>query len=130
MSRRPYVRAVPPTSWFFRHPRYMRYMAREITSIFIGAYCILLVVGLARLAGGRDSYEAFLLALHSPISIVFNLLALIAAVYHATTWFTATQKAMPVQIGENFLPGSWISGAHFVGWAVVSLVVLYFSGVL
>ncbi|MCX7180382.1 MAG: hypothetical protein NTX56_17025 [Proteobacteria bacterium] len=52
MSRRPYVREVPPTSWYFRMPRYMRYMAREVTSIFIGIYTVILLVGLARLTEG------------------------------------------------------------------------------
>ena len=46
MSRKPLVRECPPTTWYFRQPRYLRYMSREITSIFIAAYCVLLVVGL------------------------------------------------------------------------------------
>lgn len=128
MSRNPLVREVPPTSWYFRHPRYLRYMSREITSIFIGAYCVLLVFGLAALAGGKESYESFLIALQSPLSIVFHVLAFIAALYHATTWFNATQVAMPVQIGESFLPGSWISGAHYVAWAVISAIVIVLAG--
>ena len=129
MSRKPLVREVPPTSWFFRQPRYMRYMSREITSIFVGAYCVLLVVGLQRLADGPTAWEGFLLALQSPASIVFQILALVAAVYHAATWFNATQKAMPLQIGENFVPGNLISGAHYAAWAVLSFVVLYLAGV-
>ena len=129
MSRRPLVREVPPTSWFFRHPRYMRYMAREVTSIFIGAYCVLLVVGLQRLAAGPAAWEGFLQALRTPASIMFQFLALVAAVYHAATWFNATQKAMPVQIGEDFVPGNVISGAHYAAWAILSLVVLYLAGV-
>jgi fumarate reductase subunit C len=128
MSRNPLLREVPPTSWFFRHPRYMRYMAREVTSIFIGAYCVLLVVGLERLSAGQAAWEAFLLALQSPVSVVFHLLALVAAVYHAATWFNATQKAMPVQIGEDFLPGNMISGAHYAAWVVLSFGVLYLAG--
>jgi fumarate reductase subunit C len=130
MSRRPLVREVPPTSWFFRHPRYLRYMAREVTSIFIGAYCLLLVIGLQRLAAGQASYEAFLAALSSPVSIVFHVLALVASLYHAGTWFNATQKAMPLQLGETFVPGSWISGAHYVAWVLLSLVTLFLAGVL
>jgi fumarate reductase subunit C len=130
MSRRPLLREVPPTSWYFRHPRYLRYMAREITSIFVGAYCVLLVVGIQRLAAGQASYEAFLQALRSPASIVFHLLALAAAVYHAGTWFNATQKAMPLQVGETFVPGNWISGAHYVAWVVLSFVVLFIAGVI
>lgn len=128
MSRRPLVRAVPPTTWYFRHPRYLRYMSREITSIFIGAYCVLLVIGLQRLAAGPADWEGFLAALRSPASIAFQFLALVAALYHAATWFNATQKAMPLQIGEDFVPGNIISGAHYVAWAVLSVVVLILAG--
>ncbi len=129
MSRKPLVRECPPTTWYFRQPRYMRYMSREITSIFVGAYCVLLVVGLQRLADGPTAWEGFLLALQSPASIVFQILALVAAVYHAATWFNATQKAMPIQIGEGFVPGNLISGAHYAAWAVLSLIVLILAGV-
>ncbi|MCX7156736.1 MAG: fumarate reductase subunit C [Rhodocyclales bacterium] len=129
MSRNPLVREVPPTTWYFRQPRYLRYMSREITSIFVGAYCVLLVVGLQRLSQGQAAWEAFLLALKSADSIVFHVLALAAAVYHAATWFNATQKAMPVQIGEDFVPGNVISGAHYVAWMVLSVAILYLAGV-
>ncbi|MDP3512836.1 MAG: hypothetical protein Q8S20_08810 [Sulfuritalea sp.] len=129
MSRKPLVRECPPTTWYFRQPRYMRYMSREITSIFVGAYCVLLVVGLQRLADGPTAWEGFLLALQSPASIVFQILAFVAAVYHAATWFNATQKAMPLQIGEGFVPGNLISGAHYAAWAVLSLIVLILAGV-
>jgi fumarate reductase subunit C len=50
-------------------------------------------------------------------------------VYHAATWFNATQKAMPIQRGEDFVPGNVISGAHYAGWAVLSLVVIVVAGV-
>lgn len=128
MSRNPLVRVVPPTTWFFRHPRYLRYMAREVTCIFIAAYCVLLVVGLQRLSAGQAAWEGFLLGLRSADSIVFHLLALAAAFYHAATWFNATQKAMPLQIGEDFVPGNVISGAHYAVWAMLSVAVLFFAG--
>jgi fumarate reductase subunit C len=107
----------------------MRYMSREITSIFVGAYCVLLVVGLQRLSAGPAAWEGFLAALRGPASVVFQFLCLVAAVYHAATWFNATQKAMPIQIGEDFVPGNVISGAHYAAWAALSLVVLYLAGV-
>jgi fumarate reductase subunit C len=104
-------------------------MSREITSIFVGAYCVLLVVALQRLSEGPAAWAGFLQALRSADSIVFHLLALAAALYHAGTWFNATQKAMPLQIGEDFVPGNVISGAHYVAWAVLSVVVLFLAGV-
>lgn len=129
MSQKPLIREVPPTSWYFRHPRYLRYMSREVTSIFVGAYCVLLVFGLGALAGGKESYEAFLLVLQSPLSIAFHVAAFIAALYHATTWFNATQVAMKIQIGEEFLPGSTITAAHYAIWAVLSVIILLLAGV-
>ena len=129
MSRKPYVREIPKSSWFLRQPRYMRYMAREITCIFIGAYTLMLLVGVMRLSQGQAEYEAFLAALRSPGSIVFHLLVLAFSVYHTATWFNVTPKALPVQIGEEFLPGGVITGVHYLGWAVLSLAVLLMAGV-
>lgn len=130
MSRNPYVREVPKVSWFFDHPRYLRYMAREITCLFVGAYTLLLVVGIVRLSQGQAAYEAFLEALKSPASIAFHLLALVFAVYHSVTWFNLTPKALPVQIGEEFLPGWVIAGLHFAVWIVVSAALLFLAGAL
>ncbi|MBU3990670.1 MAG: hypothetical protein KJ702_15310, partial [Gammaproteobacteria bacterium] len=58
-----------------------------------------------------------------------HLLALAASFYHAATWFNATQKAMPIQLGEEFVPGNLISGAHYVAWAALSIVILFLAGV-
>jgi fumarate reductase subunit C len=40
-----------------------------------------------------------------------------------------TPKAMPVQIGEKFLPGAVIVGAHYAGWLLASIAVLFLAGV-
>jgi len=40
-----------------------------------------------------------------------------------------TPKALPLQIGEDFVPGAAVAGAHFGAWAVLSLAVLYLAGV-
>lgn len=130
MTPQPLVREVPRTRWYFRHPRYMRYMVREITCIFIGAYTVLMLVGLARLVQGEAAWQGFLAALQTPASVVFHLLTLALAVYHTTTWFNVTPKALPLQIGEAFVPGAIISGLHYVLWAVVSLAVFHLAGVL
>ena len=130
MSRNPFVREVPRVSWFFDHPRYLRYMARELTCLFIGAYTLMLVVGLARLAQGPAAYAAFLEALKSPLSMVFHWAALAFSVYHSATWFNLTPKALPVQIGEEFFPGWVIAGLHYLVWGVFSAVILFLAGAI
>jgi fumarate reductase subunit C len=129
VSPKPYLREVSRTRWFLRHETYLRYMARELTCIFIGIYTMLLLVGIWRLSQGQAAYGAFLQALRSPVSIVFHVVALAFSVYHSVTWFNLTPKALPVQRGEEFVPDSVIVGAHYVGWVVLSVVIIFLAGV-
>lgn len=130
MSRNPYVREVSKTGWYLKHPRYMRYMSREVTCIFIGAFALLLLCTVERLSEGQAAFESFLASLKGPWSVLGLLIVLIFSVHNATSWFNVTPKAMPVQIGEEFLAGKYIVGAHYAVWAIVSVVVLFFAGVL
>lgn len=127
MSRKPYVREFT-SEWIFRHPRYLRYMLREFSCLFIGGWTLLMVWGLKQLAAGPAAWAAFLELLQSPASIAFHVLALGFAAYHSVTWFNLTPKALPLQIGEDFVPGAAIAGAHFGTWAVLSFVILFLAG--
>lgn len=134
MSRKPFVRAISKTSWYlkapFKHPRYLRYLSREVTCIFIGAFALLMLCALQRLSTGRAEYEAFLAALTGPWAAFGLLTILVFAVHNATSWFNVTPKALPVQIGEEFLPGKYIIAAHYALWILVTLLILWFAGVI
>lgn len=130
MSRKPYVRPVSRTGWYFRHPRYLRYMSRELTCIFIGALAVLIVCALGSLADGEAAFAGFVAAITGRWSAAGLLLILIAAVHNAVSWFKVTPKALPVQVGERFLPGQYIVAAHYLAWALLSLAVLWFAGVI
>jgi fumarate reductase subunit C len=127
VSRKPYVREMT-YRWIFRHPRYVRYMTREFSCLFIGSWTLLMVWGLKQLAEGPEAWASFLECLRSPASIAFHLVALAFATYHSVTWFNLTPKALPLQIGEEFVPEAAIAGAHFAAWAVLSLAVLFLAG--
>ena len=83
-----------------------------------------------RLAAGPAAFDSFIAALHGPWSFLGLFTVLIFAVHNATSWFNVTPKAMPVQIGEEFLPGKYIVAAHYAVWVIASLAVLFFAGVL
>jgi len=129
MSRRPYVREVPPTTWYFRMPRYMRYMAREVTSIFIGIYTAVLLCGLANLAAGPEKWAEFLKALQAPSSVIFHWLALAFALYNSFTWFNVAPKALPLQFGDEMAPDSVVAVGHYVVWVLLSIFILFWAGV-
>src|SRR5450631_2593904 len=82
MSRRPYIRKVE-RSWWLHQPRYVFYMIRELTSLFVGLYCALLVVGLIRLSQGHAAWDGFVAALSGPLGVAFQLVCLVFATYHS-----------------------------------------------
>lgn len=130
MSRKPFVRPISKTGWFLKQPRYMRYMSREVTCIPIYAFALLLVCAVERLFKGAEAWDSFMAALTGPWSFLGMALIFGFSLYNTTSWFNVTPKAMPVQIGEEFLDGKYIVGAHYAVWIVVSLVILILAGVL
>lgn len=117
-----------PRDWWLRHPAYRRYMLRELTSVALGAYVALLIVGLHRLGQGPQAWDGFRAALASPPGLVFQLVALALAVYHSVTWFALAPRTMPLQIGARHVPAAWIAAAHYLAWALITVVVLLAIG--
>lgn len=128
MSRRPYLRKVERT-WWLGHRRYVVYMMRELTSLFVALYSVLLAVGLVRLAQGKAAWDGFLAAISSPWAVLFQLLCLAFAAFHSVSWFAVTPKAMPLMIKGEAVPPRAIVAAHYVLWAALSLLVLVAVGV-
>ena len=122
-NRRPYVRSM--AGWWKRDPYFVRYMAREVTAIFVAAYAVVLLVGLVRLSQGEAAYNAWLQALQTPLSLVFHLVVLAVFCYHTWSWFSIMPKTMPIMFvgGKRVQPGT-ITGAGVAAAIVVCLAVL------
>ena len=128
MSRRPYIRELSRTGWWLKQPRYVRYMAREMSALFIGIYVLILMAGLFGLSQGEAAYEAFLETAEGPMGLIFAVIAMVFAIYHSYTWFQVTPKAMPLMIGSKRLPGTFIIAAHWFGFVVVSAALWLLAG--
>jgi fumarate reductase subunit C len=88
------------TGWWRRNGYYRAYIVREASSVFVTAYALVLLFGLARLAQGRAAFEGWLDTLATPWSIAFHAVALAFFVCHAWTWFAVMPKTMPfIRIG-------------------------------
>lgn len=121
MSRRPYLRELSKSSWWLKHPRYIRYMMRELSSVFIGIYVLILITGLFQLSRSKAAYEAFLAAVEGPVALTFAVIAMVFAIYHTYTWFQVTPKAMPLKLAGKRVPDAIIIAAHWLGLVVVSI---------
>lgn len=132
MSRRPYVRAMSKTTWYMRNGRYKVYMLREMTSLLVGFYTFLTIFALAALsANSPQAWNSFLASQQNQAMVVFHALALLYfLMYQTFPWFKLAPKAMPVQIGEKKLPGSYIVIGHYIAWVVASAIIFWLAGVI
>jgi len=104
-------------------------MVREFTSLFIGIYSAVLVMGLVSLAQGQSAWDSFLITLSSTPGVLVQLVCLLFATYHSVTWFALTPKAMPVMVRGQPVSAKIIIRIHYAVWVAVSLVVLIAAGV-
>jgi fumarate reductase subunit C len=127
--RRTYVR--PMAGWWQRNPFFMRYMAREVTALFVAAYALVLLAGLARLSQGPEAFEQWLDGLRSPFSVAFHVVLLAIFVYHTYSWFTIMPKTMaPVVVGGKRLSNAAITGLGLAAAAVAGIGLFVFLKVL
>lgn len=120
----PYHRPMPAT-WWLRNRAYFLFMVRELTSVFIAAYAVVLLLLLHKLRLGREAYEAYLALLRTPGMLTFHVVALAAALYHAITWISITPKVLVVRRGEQRIPATVIAGVNYAAWIVISAVVAW-----
>lgn len=116
-----YVR--PMAGWWRRNPFYLWYMLREASCVFITAYALVLLAGLARLKQGEAAFEDWLGILSSPWSIGFHAVALVLVVYHAWTWFKVMPKTLPfVRLGGRRVPDVLVVASGIAASAVLSAI--------
>jgi succinate dehydrogenase subunit C len=121
MKGKEYVRPISST-WWLQRPSWKRFMLRELTALFVGAYAVLLLL-MVYSARDEQSFAAFYEWLRSPLSLLFHLVALAMVLYHACTWFQLTPQAMPLWRGEDRVNAQTVINSQYVVWAVVSVVI-------
>jgi fumarate reductase subunit C len=106
--------------WWIKRKPYMLFITRELTSLFVAAYVVLLLVKLNALRQGPEAWEALLASLSTPVSIILHLVILIFVLFHSITWFLLAPTAMVLKIGGKKVPGSIIVTGNFVMWFLLS----------
>jgi fumarate reductase subunit C len=116
-----YVR--PMAGWWRRNPFYLWYMLREASCVFITAYALILLAGLARLTQGAAAFEGWLEILSRPWSIGFHAVMLVLVLYHAWTWFKVMPKTLPfVRLGGRRVPDVLIVSSGLAASVVLSAI--------
>jgi fumarate reductase subunit C len=119
----PYPRQHSNT-WFVKRWPYRIFMLRELSSVFLAAYVVVLLLLVSKVHDGRHAYTAFQQTLKSPGLLVFNSVVLIFALLHTVTWFQAVPKALPLRRGEDKVPPLLLVGMHYGLMLVLSAAVI------
>jgi fumarate reductase subunit C len=111
--------------WWLQHGSYAYFVLRELTSVFVAVFAVVLLWQLRALAEGPEAYAYFLAQLRRPIFVVLNSVALLFILFHAITWFNLAPKAMVVRLGGKRVPDLAIAGLNYVAWFLLSAAVTW-----
>lgn len=114
------------TWWWMGRWSYLKFILREISSVFVAWFVLELILALNALSSGALEYAAFQDFLRNPAVLLANFVSLFFVVFHAVTWFNLAPKAMAVRIRGRRVPNLMIAGPNYIAWAVVSALVAWF----
>lgn len=81
--------------WWRSDARFMLYMLREASALFVLAWALLWLLGLWRLSQGPEAFTQWLVLLRHPVSLLLHGVGLGFVTLHSVTWFQVMPKTMP-----------------------------------
>ena len=110
--------------WLWRWP-YLKFILRELSSVCVAYFVVLLLLQLRALSHGPETYAAFLAWLRAPHIIALNGISLLFVLFHTITWFNLAPRAMVVRLRNRRVPDALVAGANYAAWLVVSVAVAW-----
>lgn len=114
-----------PIFWWVHKWAHIKFITRELTSVFVASYAIVLLFQIRALAQGPEAYANFLAWLKTPVSIVFHAIAFLFVVFHSITWFNLAPKALVLRLGNNRVPDMVIAALNYLAWGICSIVIAW-----
>jgi fumarate reductase subunit C len=113
------------TYWWLWRWVYLKFILRELSSVFVAYFVVLILLQLHALRQGPEAYAAFQAWLKTPWVLALNAASLVFVLFHTITWFNLAPRAMVVRMRGKRMPDRWVAGSNYVAWLVVSVVVAW-----
>ncbi len=114
-----------PIFWWVRKRPYVTFILRELTSIFVMAYAVILMIILGALGRGPEAYEALLAFFQTPFSIGLHVVIFVFVIFHSITWFKLAPTATVIKVGKKRLPGIALVAGNIALWIVLSAAIAW-----
>ncbi len=111
--------------WWLKDRAYVKFVLRELTSVFVAFFALLYLWQLRALVRGPDAYAQFLARLKTPFFLTVDIVALVFVLFHTITWFNLTPTAMVVRVRGKRVPDWIVAGSNYVVWVLLSGIVTW-----
>jgi fumarate reductase subunit C len=109
--------------WWLGEWHYLKFILRELSSVFVAVVVIETLVLIRALRDGPEAYAHFLRCMQNPLILVLNVISFLFVVFHTITWFNLAPSAMPVRLGGKRVPDVLVAAPSYVAWIVISAFV-------
>jgi fumarate reductase subunit C len=113
------------TYWWLGKWPYVKFILRELSSVFVAWFVIYLLLLVRAVSRGETAYQSFLAFSSHPVVLTVNIVAFFFIVFHAVTWFALAPQAIVAHIGKKRVPPILIALPHYGAWIVISAAVLW-----
>ena len=93
--------------WWLGEWHYLKFILRELSSVFVAVFVIETLFMLSALRDGPEAYAHFQQCMRNPLLIVLNIVSFFFVVFHTITWFNLAPSAMPVRWEESGFRTCW-----------------------
>ena len=114
------------TYWWMGSWKYMKFILRELSSIFVALGVGMTLLQINALRHGPEAYAKLEARMSSAVFITLGLISFLFVVFHSITWFNLAPSAMAVRVRGKRLPDIMIAAPNYFAWAFASAVVAWF----
>ena len=117
----------PPVSvyWWLGQWQYLKFILRELSSVFVAAFVVVTLFQLRALRHGPEAYARFQHWMQTPFAIALNVISFFFVMLHTITWFNLAPRAMPIRVHGKRVPEFLVAAPNYVVWLVVSVAVAW-----
>ena len=113
------------TYWWLGKWPYVKFILRELSSVFVGWFVIYLLLLARAVAADEAAFKAFIAWSCTSYVLGLNAIAFLFIMFHAITWFALAPKAIVAHLGKTRVPPELIAGSNYGGWVVVSAAIYW-----
>ena len=113
------------TYWWAGKWPYVRFILRELSSVFVAWFVVFLLLLVNAISDGAASYERFANWSGHWWVVAINVIAMLFVLLHAVTWFALAPRAMVIKLRGTRVPPRAIVAGHYAAWLLLSAIVAW-----